>query len=188
MGFLTTKAKVWYPAITDKMQLHTLFSTMASSIENGIQPRLELQERAIGLKASVNLNAYTIPYGTPTNVPYAVSTGRGDFNQGFSFANGIATVQTAGMYLVSTSLGTSTAQNGAAVKVSLYKNSLFIAASEGSQTASTFGTTAVTAVLNCIPGDTISARGGITAAGPSAQPNSDQTTHLSVAMVQAVPQ
>lgn len=188
MGVLTGDLAIWTPDGADLNEPDVYLKTMAQSIQDGAGARLTLQEKAIGLKASVSTGVYTIPYGAPTTIPYAVFAGRGDFNQGFTFAAGVATVTVAGMYLVTTALGTNSAQNGAAVKVSLYKNALFIAAHEGTQGATVWGSAVVTAVLNCVPGDTISARGGITAAGPSSQTNSGETTHVSIVMVQAIPQ
>jgi hypothetical protein len=187
MGAFTVVDQIWYPDVTDIDQPNVWAAHIAQSVSDGIGKRLARQELTVGLKASVDSSVYTIPYGPATLIPYSVTSGRGDFNNGFSFSAGVATCQTPGMYSVTASLGTNTAQNGAAVKVQVYKNALFIASSETTQTATVFGTAAVSCVLNCAIGDTISAKGGITAAGPSNQLNSDQTTHMSIALVQALP-
>lgn len=188
MGFLTTKAKVWYPALTDKMQLHTLFSTLASSIENGLGPRLERQEIAVGLKVSINQGGWAIPAGGATTVvPYSMTNTRGDFNNGFSFAAGVATVQTSGMYLVTASIGPAadTSTGGKGVKISVEKNGVFVAGNEAPGAVAWLGST-VTCVVNCVPGDTIRAKAGITNA-TGATNNNDNSTHMSIALVQALP-
>lgn len=187
MGFLTTKAKVWYPALTDKMQLHTLFSTLASSIENGIGPRLELQEKAIGLKASVGNGNWNLPATTPTTIPYTVSGINGDFNNGFTFAGGTATVQTPGMYLVTATVGTQGGVTGRGMKVQVMWKGVFIAGTETAQLDGIWGSTMTTVVLNCQAGDTISARAAVTGPGAAAMPNNGESCHMSITLVQALP-
>lgn len=186
MGAYTPNSQVWYPDITDTAKLNTLLAQMASSIEDGVGARLEHQEIAVGLKASVDQGAWTLPITTPDIIPYAVSTGRGDFNNGFTFSGGIATVQTAGMYLVTASLGPAGAINGGGIKVLIYKNSLFIAANEVAMTTSVWVGSTATTVLNLVPGDTVHAKGAITTNGGVIS-NSAETTHLSVTLVQALP-
>lgn len=98
MGFLTTTAKVWYPAVTDKMQLHTLFSTMASSIENGLGARMSKQElnkgAFLGLASSVTLPATA---GTSFTIPYPVGAAP-YFNNGMTVSGGVVTIVTPGLY------------------------------------------------------------------------------------------
>lgn len=98
MGFLTTTAQVWYPAITDKMQLHTLFSTMASSIENGLGARMSKQElnkgAFLGLTSSVTLPTTS---GTAFTVPYPVGAAP-YYNNGMTVSGGVVTIVTPGLY------------------------------------------------------------------------------------------
>lgn len=186
MGFLTAKAKVWYPAITDKMQLHTLFSTMASSIENGLQPRLELQEKAIGLKASVADSTFTFT-GSVQTIPYVINANTGDFAQGMSITNGIVTVGTPGMYLVTASIGASTGTN-TGMKLMMYKNNTNIAIAEVPQNGSIWVNSSGTSVVNCVTGDTLYVKGSCSNIGAGTTLNKQTAAnYISVAMVQAIP-
>jgi len=183
MGFLTTKAKVWYPAITDKMQLHTLFSTMASSIENGLQPRLELQERAIGLKAA--LNGQVTLTTTEATMPVAVTSANGNFTQGLTVSGaGIVTVATPGMYLISASLGIQPGSGTSALKI--YKNNTIIISDEQLASSTFYQASKGTSVINCVAGDTIKLTGR-TASGTIQTAADLALTHLTVVMVQAIP-
>lgn len=188
MGLYTPNAQVWYPQTSDTAEINTLLATLASSIEEGVGARLAHQEIAVGLKASLGDSGWTIPYGG-TNaavIPYTVSGSRGDFNNGFTFSNGIATVQTAGMYLVSASIGPMGANNGGGVRVQIVKGSTFIAGNEVAMGPVVWTGTTCTAVLNLVPGDTVHAKGNLSTAGGTL-PNSGDTTHLSITLVQALP-
>lgn len=186
MGLYTPNSQVWYPQTSDTAEINTLLATMASSIEEGVGARLKHQEIAVGLKASLDTGVWTLPITTPGQIPYVVSSGRGDFNNGFSFTNGTATAQTAGMYLVTASLGPAGSVNGGGIKVVIYKNGLFIAGNEVAMTTTVWVGSTATAVLNLVPGDTVHARGAITTNG-AVITNSAETTHLSVTLVQALP-
>lgn len=187
MGFLTSKAKVWYPALTDKMQLHTLFATMASSIENGLQPRLELQERAIGLKASPATQV-TLTTSAQT-MPVVVNSANGNFAQGLTVTNGVVTVATPGMYMISGSLGIQPTLGGAATTAALniFKNSIAIISDEQLSSANFYQAAKGTSVINCVAGDTIKLTGRC-ATGTIQTAADLALTHLTVVMVQAIPQ
>jgi hypothetical protein len=188
VGAYTPESQVWYPDITDTAKLNTLLATMASSIEEGIGKRLKLQEVAVGLKASIGDNGWNIPYGgaNAAVIPYAITTSRGDFNNGFTFAGGIATVQTAGMYLVTASCGPLGATNGAGIRVQIVKGSTFIAGNEVAMGPTVWVGSTCTTVLNLVPGDTVHAKANISTTG-GAMPNSGDTTHVSITLVQALP-
>jgi hypothetical protein len=188
MGAFTPLDDVWYPDEDDTAEQNVNLATQAASIEEGIGARLRHQELAIGLKASLNSSAWTIPGNgiLPQRVPYAISGERGDFTQGLTITNGIITVATAGMYLVTATLGTLGAINGAGIKLFLDKNGTFLAGAESPMVAPTWGNTQVTTVLNCVPGDTILTRGQIQSTTTSLACNGE-STHLSVVLVQALP-
>ena len=188
MGLYTSLAQVWYPDETDTAEFNTLLATLASSIENGLQPRLALQEKAIGLKVSLNQNEWQIPGGNPSAViPYRQTGTRGDFNQGFTFSGGTATVQTPGMYFMTASIGPAvdTSTGGKGIKIIAQKNGVQIAGSEVPGAVAWVGSP-VTCVVNCVAGDTLRAIAGITNSATSA-PNNDVSSHMSIAMVQAIP-
>lgn len=192
MGFLTTKAKVWYPALTDKMQLHTLFSTMASSIENGLQPRLELQEKAIGLKASPATNYTITAAGTDSSapvVPVAVGNGPSDFANGITVTNGVATIATAGMYLVTASIGTTGGGQAQGIVAIIAKNGTPFASSEVGISTIYNTNSQATCVVNCVAGDTIALRSRVSGGGNNRPmiSNNQSLCYLSIAMVQALP-
>lgn len=159
-------------------------------MEDGIGERLRLQEIAVGLKASIG--TYTIPHvpnpGTPTAVlPFTVTAGRGDFNQGFTFSGGVATVQTAGMYIVTAGVGPNGASANHGFKLRIRQNSTAIITTETAMDASIWVSGAISSVVNCVVGDTISVLASITGATPSTWTASQDATYLSIAMVQAVP-
>lgn len=185
MGQLTLNAKVWYPSTTDTAEINVLMATLASSIENGLQPRLALQEKALGLKASIPDNTFAIS-STATVLPYQVTAGFSDFNNGFTLTAGVATVTVAGMYLVTATCGATTG-SGTGIKIYLQKNGSVLAVAELPQSTAIWVNPQVTTVLNCVPGDTISVRGAWTAGSGSTTLRQQETNYLSIAMVQALP-
>lgn len=183
----TSPDGIYYPDSNTLMNFDAILATMASSIQNGIGKRLALQEIAVGLKASVQ--GWVIPKGNSatTVVPYIISTGLADFNQGFTFQNGIATVQTAGMYLVTASLGPSGSATSGGAKVNILKNSIMFASSEVPFSSTVWINSQATSVINCVPGDTISVKGTLTGPPSSTHITEATTTYMSIAMVQAIP-
>lgn len=188
MGLYTPNSQVWYPTTADTAELNVLMATMASSIEEGVGARLAHQEIAVGLKGSIENAGFTIPAGVGSTavVPYTVTASRGDFNNGITFSGGVATIQTAGMYLVTASVGPSGTNNGGGVKVFIDKNAVFIAGNEVALSSVVWVGTTATTVLNCVAGDTIRVRAATTGGAP-AMNNSNETTHISVTLVQALP-
>lgn len=194
MGAFTPLAKIWYPDQNDTAKIDTLMATLASSIENGLQPRLALQEKAVGLKASVPANTFTIPWASAPSggyvIPYRVTSNNGDFNNGFTIStSGVVTVQTPGMYFASAQMGTAGAVTGHGVKTLLMKNSTEIGADERVMNDSTnWVDSTATAILNCVAGDTISAVGYLTGASfSSTLGNSGETTYISVVLIRPTP-
>ena len=188
MGAYTPKAKVWYPGTNDTAKINTLMSTMASSIENGIGARLAQQEIAVGLKASVH--AWAIPNGSnfgASAVPYVVNASDMNFNSGFTFANGIATVKTAGMYYVTASLGPQGTATNCGAKIGIYKGGTMFAQSEVPFSGSVWVNAQAGCVVNCAAGDTLSARATITGSPSTTYNSNGVTTYLSIALVQALP-
>lgn len=186
MGAFTPLGQVWYPDTSDTAELNVLLSTVASSIEDGLQPRLAHQELAVGLKAS--LDGWTIPpTNIATNIPVTVTAGLSDFNQGFSFSAGVATVVTAGMYLVTASLAPRNPDNAGGCKVFIVKNSTIFAGSEVAFNNTVWINAQATSVINCVAGDTIRAQGTLSGTPGSAHTSYGQNTYLSIAMVQALP-
>lgn len=183
MGQLTPKAQVWYPAITDTIEINTLMATMASSIENGIQPRLALQEIAVGLKAGFT-SAPTLSSAL-TVAGVTVNSANGSFAQGLTIAGGIVTVTTPGMYLISGSLGITNISSHTA-KIELRKGAIPLAADEQISNPSFYQVAKQTTVVNCIAGDTLCMMIADAAGGAGVAANL-ALTHFTVAMIQAVP-
>lgn len=190
MGQTTPNLQIWTPDRDDLNEPDVYLATMAASIENGTGERLKLQEIAVGLKVSLNGNQWQIPSGNnaTTVVPYTVTPNRGDFNQGFTFASGTATVQTSGMYLLTASIGPAadTSAGGKGVKIIVEKNGLFVAGNELPGAVAWIGSS-VSVVVNCVTGDTLRAKATITGA-TGTTPNNDNSSYMSIAMIQAVPQ
>lgn len=186
MGLYTTLAQVWYPDETDTAEFNTLLGTMASSIENGIQPRLAKQELSIGLKASVS--GWTIPAtNTYTTVPVSVTASFADFNKGFSLASGIATCNTGGMYVVTASLAPGnpdSAGGGASCKAGIAKNGSLVSSTEVGFSTVTWINAQSSCVINCVPGDTIQMQGTLAGSPGAVHTSYQQGTYLSIAMVQ----
>lgn len=178
---------IYYPENTTDMELDTILATMASSIQNGIGKRLKHQEIAVGMKASVGAGAWMVPVAAAV-VPYAITnTAEGDFNQGFSFSNSVATVTTAGMYLISASVGVTGAVNGRGTRLVVQKNGVRISSLETPQVSPVWGGISITAVINCVPGDTFRALANISGTSPVAMAVNAEGTNLSIVMVQALP-
>lgn len=197
MGLYTPNAQVWYPTTADTAEINVLLATLASSIEDGIEPRLAHQEIAVGLRATAPHSSFTIPYHDGSGaadtrgirIPYQVTATFGDFSQGLTISSGVATVATAGMYFISAGMGTAGANAGHGVKTLLFKGSTLIGVDERVMNDNNNWVNAVaTTVVNCVPGDTISARGYVTGAPyTSTLTNSAETTYMSIVLVQALP-
>ena len=189
MGQTTANLQIWTPDEGDLDEPDVYLAAMSASIENGAGVRLSLQEKAIGLKVSLGSGAWTIPGGNPASVvPYAVTTARGDFNQGFTYNGGTATIVTPGMYFVTASIGPNGSTEGGAkgIKIQVEKNGAFIAGNEVSGAPNWISAPA-SAVVNCVAGDTIRAKAGYVNSS-SGIGNNDFSSHMSIVMVQAVPQ
>lgn len=174
---------IYYPENTTDMELDTILATMASSIQNGIGKRLKHQEVAVGCKAA--LSAQTALTTTEKTIAVGVNSSNGNFAQGMTVTSGIITVQTAGMYLVSGSLGIQPA-SGTTSALKLYKNAVVIIGDEQLSNGTFYQASKGTAVINCVPGDTIRMSGRC-AAGTVQTAADQELTHLSVVMVQALP-
>lgn len=189
MGQTTANLQIWTPDEADIDAPDVYLATMSASIENGTGERLKLQEKAIGLKVSLDAAAWTIPAGNPaTVVPYAVTSSRGDFNQGFTYAAGTATIVTPGMYFVTASIGPNGDTSGASkgIKIQVEKNGAFIGGNEVAG-APNWISAPVSGVVNCVAGDTLRAKAGYVNSATGIG-NNDFSSHMSIVMVQAVPQ
>lgn len=182
MGAYTSTAKVWYPDTTDSAKLDTVIATVASSIENGLGARMTLRETQVGIKAGVG-TAWTLP-STLTLVPFAVGTGNGMFNNGFTISSGgVVTVQTPGQYYVSGALSITNVA-GHTVKMELHQNGTPLIYDEISSSSSFYQFAKGSTVINCVAGDTISMYGG-DAVGGSTTVADNSKNHLSVVLVNA---
>lgn len=190
MGNITSDLLIWTPDEADLAEPDVYLATMSASMEDGLGSRLRLQEIAVGLKASIG--SYTIPHvpnpGTPTAiVPFTVTATRGDFNNGFTFSGGVATVQTAGMYVVTAGIGPNAASSTNGFKIRIQKNSTAIITAETAMDATIWVSGSANTVINCVAGDTISVLASITGSTASGYAANADATYLSIAMVQAVP-
>jgi hypothetical protein len=187
MGAYTSPNQVWYPDLTDVGQPNVWAATLAQSVDAGIGARLQKQEVAVGLKASLTDNALTFT-ATSTIVPYTVNSGIADFNNGFTLAGGVATVNVKGMYVVTASVS---GHNGTSrgLKILLYQNAIAFAQAEVPQQASggPWINSQASCVLNCAIGDTIYAKVQLTGSAGTDFNVQPAGNYISVAMVQAVP-
>lgn len=190
MGNVTSDLLVWTPDEADTSKPNVYLATMSASLEDGVGERLRLQEIAVGLKASIG--TYTIPHvpnpGVPTAViPFTVTAGRGDFNNGLTFSGGVATVQTPGMYIVTAGVGPNGSSGSNGFKIRIRKNTTAIITSETAMHGTIWVSGSVSSVVNCVEGDTISVLASITGSAVNSFVASQDATYLSIAMVQAVP-
>lgn len=183
----TSPDGIYYPDSNTLMNFDAILATMASSIQNGIGKRLAHQEIAVGMKASVAAGAWNVPVNAAV-IPYAISPSpEGDFNQGFTFNNSVATVKTAGMYLISASVGVTGAVNGWGTRLVVQKNGVRISSLETPQVTPIWGGICITAVTNCVPGDTFRALANISGTNPAPMSVNPEGTNLSIVLVQALP-
>lgn len=183
MGNTTADLLIWTPDANDTAEPDVYLATMSQSMEDGLGNRLRTQELAIGLKAGYTA-APTLTT-TMTVAAVTVNASNGSFSQGLTISGGIVTVATPGMYIVSGAVGV---QNiaGHTAKIELRKGSTILVSDEQKSDATFFQAAKATTVVNCVAGDTISMRIGDAAGGATVASNLTMT-HLTVAMIQAVP-
>jgi hypothetical protein len=191
VGAFTPLDQVWYPDGDDTAEQNVNMAAQASSIEEGIGARLRHQEIAIGLKASPS-SAYVITAAVDDAsapvVPVAVGNGPADFGQGITVNSGVATIATAGMYLVTASISTPGGGSQGIVAI-IAKNGTPFASSETPISTIYNTNSQATCVINCVPGDTIALRARISGGGGNrgVVNNNQSLNYLSIAMVQALP-
>lgn len=105
MGLFTPLAQVWYPTDTDTAELNTLLATLASSIENGLQPRLALQEKFVSAVLNVaTTGTINLPQDTAVTIPFIVSS-FGYNTGGMTLSgSGVLTVAQKGLYAINCNL------------------------------------------------------------------------------------
>lgn len=189
MGFYTPNAQVWYPAPTDTGQLDTLLATMASSIENGIQPRLAKQELTKSLLATVlQGSTWGLANGVEATMPFTVNAGNYNNGMNHSGSTYITTIETPGLYNVSVSC---LAQiSSGYVDLRLYKNAGVIGRSLGASTSAGggFAPASVSQVMQYAAGDTIKSTITVNGVAASASIHTGQATYnvLSITLVKAL--
>lgn len=158
MGFLTTTAKVWYPALTDKMQLHTLFSTMASSLETGLGARMSKQEETASMVANLPAQQNFV-VGTGQSVNFSINSM--GYNDGMTLTGGKVQITKAGLYFFSTNcLGAVGGTSGVGFMqtqirkntTQIFNNGITAMVYNG---GSVIATTSGSVVMKCVPGDVI---------------------------------
>lgn len=176
----TERDTVYYPDPDEVDQPNVYLATMAQSISDGIGARLRQQEVAVGLKAG--LSSQLLLDNNLQIVPFVVNNATANFAQGMTISGGMVTIQTAGMYLVTVSMGLTTVAGDSIVPV-LYKNATPFASSEVPSAIDKYAVGQVTSVINCVPGDTIHARArnGKTGAKTLTSP-ADTLNYISIAM------
>ena len=104
MGAYTPLAQVWYPDTSDTAELNVLLSTLASSIEAGLQPRLAAQEKLVSAVLTVpTTGTITLTVNVDTVVPFIVDTF--GYNTGdMTLSSGVVTVATPGVYFISSTV------------------------------------------------------------------------------------
>lgn len=183
MGGMTVKHAVWYPDLTDVDQPNVWAATMAQSVADGIGDRLELQEKAVGLKAGLS-SQFTLTT-TAQILPMVIKATDGSFKEGFDISGGIATVTVKGMYLISGALGIQPA-SGTTTAMGLWKGTSSIIGDEQVSSPTFYQGSKATTIVNCIPGDTLYMKGRC-AANTVLTAAAQDLTHFTVAMIQAVP-
>lgn len=191
MGNVTSDLLIWTPDSDDLAEPDVYLTTMSASIEEGVGERLRAQEVAVGLKAGI-----TVGTGIPETeaiAPFTITANNACFAQGMTISGGVVTVATAGMYIMSASLGIqpkTPADRTSAI--ALYKGSTELAGAELLQSTSYYITSTGSCVVNCIVGDTLYVKWH-SAGPPPAGTNGNATmaaktalTSFSVSMIQAV--
>lgn len=185
MGFLTNKAKVWYPAVTDKMQLHTLFATLASSIENGLEPRVAKQEITKAASAHV-ASGTSLPMnsGTFYKLPISIVSGT-SFNNGMSLTNSIWTIEQPGLYFFATNCVVNLSSGYS--EIQLYKNSTMLGQSLANSggSASPFAMPQISSMMSCVAGDTVQVKVGLFGTAGSLNAGSVTYNAMSAVLVKA---
>lgn len=184
MGVVTPNLQIWTPDANDKDLPDVNMAAMASSIETGVGPRLQLQEQAIGLKAG--FTSAPMLSSTMTTAAVTINSSNGSFKQGLEIAGGIVTVITPGMYLISGAVGVQNIANHTA-KIELRKGATTLVADEMVSHITYYQAAKANTVVNCVEGDTLSMRIGDAFGGASVAANL-ALTHFTVVMIQAVPQ
>lgn len=184
MGTYTPNGQVWMPGTGDTAELNTLLATLASSIESGIVPRLAHQEIAVGLKAGFTSTPALTSTMTTANV--SITGNNGSFQQGITISGGIATVATAGMYLISGALGIQNVGSHTA-KIDLMKNATVLCSDEQLSSNTFYQVAKCTTVVNCVAGDTLSMKIGDAVNGGASVAANLTLTHFTIALVQALP-
>jgi hypothetical protein len=184
MGQVTPILQVWTPDDADLDEPDVYLASMAASIDNGAGKRLQLQEKAIGLKAGFTF-AGTLP-NTLTIANVVITTTNGCFKQGLDIAGGVVTVETPGMYLVSGSLGVTNTTNHTA-RIELRKGATALVGDEIASNPNYYQAAKATTIVNCVAGDQLSMWICDTLGGAAVAANLS-LTHFTVAMIQAVPQ
>lgn len=187
MGAVTATAQVWYPDTSDTAKLNTLFSTMASSIENGLGVRMTKQELTKSLLATVTAgSSWSLANGVEATVPYTINAG--GYNDGMTLASGIITITTPGIYFISASNLTTQASGYADLR--LYKNAGTISRTLGASTTAGggFASTNVSASLQLAAGDTVKATITVNGVAASASIHTGQATYnvLAATLIKAL--
>lgn len=187
MGAFTTNTQVWYPDTSDTAKLNTLLSTMASSIENGLGARMTKVETKKSLLATVAAgSSWALANGTEATIPYQINSG--NYNDGFTLAGGIVTVNTPGLYSIAAS-GLTNMTSGYA-DMRLYKNAGVVARTLGASTTAGggFAPVSVAATMEFAAGDTIKATITVNGVAASASIHTGQQTYnvLAVTLIRAL--
>lgn len=162
MGLFTPNAQVWYPETGDTAEINVLLSTLASSIENGLEPRVGKLEANMSMVANLQANQ-TFVNGTWQTVNYTINaTG---YNNGFTLSNGAITITEPGLYMFSANLlgSSSTLTSQGFLQTQLQKNgnpfcnALNNLSSNGS---SNVAPASMASAMSCVAGDVIAVKAG----------------------------
>lgn len=183
MGAFTPIDEVWYPDEDDTAEQNVNMATMASSIEEGIGARLRAQETFLGLFAT-RPTGQTLTRQALTTIGFGLNSSQ-CFNTGFTFSNGIITIDTPGLYYVGVNVVINIPDGYGEVCIvksgTEYGKVLQFRASSNNVGLAT------SSVVNCVAGDTIWCRTYIdSSTDANFNTNSPTFNTLSVSLLKAL--
>lgn len=162
----TSPDNIWIPDSDTPMVLDTMFTNLASSLQNGIGARLAFLERRVGCQlrnpSAQEFTALGVRQPVTTLVP---TGGQGTFVEGMSIVNGAAIIEQPGVYIVSGALTPARVVAGSGVGqfwAYLVASGTVVAQAGTTMQQNVPGSgpsVGLTAIVNLKPGDTLTLEG-----------------------------
>jgi hypothetical protein len=184
MGAFTPIDEIWYPDEDDTAEQNVNLATMASSIEEGIGQRLRAQETFLGLFAT-RASGQTLTKQALTTVQFGLDS-PSTFNTGFTFSNGIITIETPGLYYVGVNVVIQIPDGYGEICIVKSGNEYGKVLQFKGSASNNVGLS-TSSVVNCVAGDTIWTRTYIdSSTNANFNTNSQTFNTLSVSLLKAL--